>query len=176
MSRSDDFCRMIFPVTDNRVADCRKLRSDLILQSGHQRNPDERGAGKKPLDGISKFRASRLGVFLCAQLLKHPFAPKIVNQSSFFGVQTPTNNRQITPSPAYDRETVERVSLDPARVFAKSRMPDVKRSMRWTIRARCLLSASLSESRDSADGVSAPLIGTAVRPAGLSMTTTASSS
>ena len=88
---------MIFPVTDDRVADCRKLRADLILQSSHQRHPDKSGAGKKPLDGISKFGPSGFGVSLCPQVLKHPYASEIVNQSPLFGVQAPAKNHQILP-------------------------------------------------------------------------------
>jgi hypothetical protein len=42
------------------VAHRRKLRSDLILQSCHQLNPDERSIRKKAFDGISKFGTSRL--------------------------------------------------------------------------------------------------------------------
>src|SRR5437870_5960034 len=76
------FCRMIFPVTDDRVADCRKLRSDLILQSSHQRNLDQCRAGKKSLDEISKFSARRCGVAPGAQLLKHSDASEMVNKSS----------------------------------------------------------------------------------------------
>ena len=87
------FRRVIFPVTDDRVADYRKLRSDLILQSSHQSNSHERRAGKKPLDGISKFSASRFGVSLCAQLLKHSHASKIVNKSPLLCVETPAKNR-----------------------------------------------------------------------------------
>ena len=48
--------------------------------------------------------------------------------------------------------------------------------MRWTTKARCLFSLSLADSRDQADGVAEPGIGTAGSPAGLSRTTTASSS
>ena len=61
-------------------------------------------------------------------------------------------------------------------VFANSRAPEAKRSMRCTTKARCLFSLSFATSRDKADGVSEPLIGTARSPAGLSRTTTASSS
>ena|SRR5437667_767637 len=87
------FCRMIFPVTDDRVADCRKLRSDLILQSSHQRNSDQGRAGKKSLDGISKFSARRPGVSLGAQFLKHSYASEIVNKSRILCVKTPAKNR-----------------------------------------------------------------------------------
>ena len=35
------FRPVVFSIADNRVANRRKLRSDLILQSCHQLNPDE---------------------------------------------------------------------------------------------------------------------------------------
>lgn len=91
------FRRVILPVTDDRMADCRKLRPNLILQSGHQCNPDERGAGKHPFDGISKFCASRFGVVLGAQSLEHPYTSKIVNQRPFSCSETPAKNRYILP-------------------------------------------------------------------------------
>ena len=91
------FRRVIFPVADDRVADRRKLRSDLILQSRHQRNPHQRRTRKKPLDGISKFSARGFGVCLGAQLLKHPLASKIMNQSSLIGLKTSAKYRQILP-------------------------------------------------------------------------------
>ena len=91
------FLRVILPVADHRAPDRRELRADLILQPRHQRNSDERGALKKPLYGISKFGASRFGVFLRAQPLKHPFASKVVNQSPLPGGETPANYRQVLP-------------------------------------------------------------------------------
>lgn len=91
------FCRVIFPVADDRVANCRKLGSNLILQSRQQRNAHERRAPKEPLDGVSKFGASRFGVALRAQFLKHSFAPKIVHQSPLPGLEPPAQYRQILP-------------------------------------------------------------------------------
>ncbi len=89
--------RVIFPVTDDRMADSRELRPDLILQSGHQTDSDQSRAGKKSLDGIAEFGASRFGVSLRAQLLKHSYAPKIVDQSRLLGGETPAKDRQVLP-------------------------------------------------------------------------------
>src|SRR5713101_502848 len=50
-------------------------------------------------------------------------------------------------------------------VLAKSITPEVKRSMRCTTKARCLLRFSSAESRDHAEGVSEPFTGTAGSPA-----------
>ena len=91
------FRRVVFPVADDRVADRRKLSPDLILQSRHQRHPDESGAAKKPLDGIPKFGPGGSGVRLFSQSLKHPYALKVVNQSRLLGLQAPADNRQIIP-------------------------------------------------------------------------------
>jgi len=91
------FLGAVLSVADDRVADGRKLRPDLVLQSRHQRNPDERGAGKKPFDGVSKLGASGFGIFRGAQPLKHSVAPKIVNESPFAGLETPAKHGEILP-------------------------------------------------------------------------------
>ena len=88
---------MVFSVADNRVAHRRKLRSDLILQSCHQFNPDERSIRKKAFDGISKFGTSRLGVSRRAQLLKHSFTSKIVHKRSCLNAETAAQYREILP-------------------------------------------------------------------------------
>jgi len=80
---SDELLRrfrpVVFSVTDNRVAHRGKLHPDLILQSRHQLNPDERSIRELAFDGISEFGTSCLGVFRRAQLLIHSFTPKIVH-------------------------------------------------------------------------------------------------
>ena len=73
------FRPMVFPVADERVAHGGKLRPDLILQSCHQLNPDERGIRKNVFDGISKFCPGRLWVSGRPQLLKHSLASKIMD-------------------------------------------------------------------------------------------------
>ena len=91
------FRQVVFSVADDRVADGCELHSDLILQSRHQRHPDQRSAPERAFDGISKFRASRFGVALGAQRLKHPFTSKVVNERPFLGAGTTANNREILP-------------------------------------------------------------------------------
>ena len=91
------FFHVVFSVTDDRVADCRKLHPDLILQSRHQRHTDERSGHQRSFDAISKLGTSRFGVALGAQLLKHSFAPKVVNERPFWGAETPANYREILP-------------------------------------------------------------------------------
>ena len=73
------FRPVVFSITDNRVAHRGKLRPDLILQSRHQLNPDERSIRKLAFDGISKFGTSCLGIFRRAQPLIHSFTAKIVH-------------------------------------------------------------------------------------------------
>ncbi len=60
------FLRAVLSVADDRVTDHGKLHPDLILQSGHERNPDQRSAPKRPLDGIPQFSAGRFAVTPCA--------------------------------------------------------------------------------------------------------------
>lgn len=91
------FFPAILSVTDNRVADGCKLRPDLILQSRHQRNPDQRGGAKRPLDRILEFSTGRPRVTRCGQLLKHSFSSKVVNQRPFFRTEMPTNYCKILP-------------------------------------------------------------------------------
>jgi hypothetical protein len=71
---------VVFSIADHRMADCRKLRSDLILQSCNQFDPDKRGVSEKAFDGISKFGTRRLGISRIAQLLKHTLPSKIVDE------------------------------------------------------------------------------------------------
>ena len=91
------FRRVVFSVTDDRMADRRKLHPDLILQSRRQRHPHQRSVPERAFDPISKFRTSRFGVALRAQRLKHSFTSKIVNERPFLGAGTPANNREILP-------------------------------------------------------------------------------
>ena len=77
--RFQRFCPVVFSITDDRMADCRKLYPDLVLQSCHQLNPDERGIGKDAFNGISKFGPGPLGVSRPPQLLKHSFTSKIMD-------------------------------------------------------------------------------------------------
>ncbi len=92
------FLRVVFSVAHHRVADRRKLHADLILQSRHQRNADQRSAGKRPFDGVAKFGASRSGVVPGAQPLRHSFTPEVVYERSFAGGETPANHREILPN------------------------------------------------------------------------------
>lgn len=52
----------------------------------------------------------------------------------------------------------------------------MKRSMRWTVKARCLFDLKYAERTDKAEGLSEPLTGTAKSPAGLLRAATESSS
>ncbi len=91
------FHPVVFSIADNRVAHRRKLRSDLILQSCHQLNPDERSIRKKAFDGISKFGTSRLGISRRAQLLIHSFTSKIVHERPYLNTETAAQYREVPP-------------------------------------------------------------------------------
>ena len=91
------FCRMVFSVADDRVADGGKLHADLILQSRDQRNPDERSGAQRTLDRVPKFSASRLRIGLLRCPLKHTFFSKIVNERPFLGVRMSPNDCKILP-------------------------------------------------------------------------------
>jgi len=87
----------VLSVADDRVADGCKLHSNLILQSSHQRNLDQRSGTKSPLDAIPEFSTGSSGVILCSQSLKHSFSSKVVNKRLFFAAEMPANCCQILP-------------------------------------------------------------------------------
>src|SRR5258706_12793736 len=91
------FRRMIFSVPDDRMARRRKLRADLILESCHQLNPYERSIRKKAFDGIPEFGASGFRVLHGAQLLKHSFTSKIVDERSSLSGETAAHDCEILP-------------------------------------------------------------------------------
>lgn len=91
------FRTAVFSITDDRVSHRRKLRSDLILQSCHQLNPHERGICKDAFNGILKFGTGRVGVSRRPQVLKHPFASKIMNQRSCFNAEVAPHYREVLP-------------------------------------------------------------------------------
>ena len=88
---------VVLPVAYHGVAHRGELHPDLILQSRHQRDPYQRSGLKRALDGIPKFRTSRLGITFRAQSLKHSFPPKVVNQRPFPNADPPPNNGEILP-------------------------------------------------------------------------------
>jgi hypothetical protein len=89
--------RMVFSVADDGMADRRKLHSNLILQSRHQRNSDERCGAKTAFDEIAKFSTSRLGAAPGGQPLKHSFSPKVVNERPLFVAEMSANHCEILP-------------------------------------------------------------------------------
>lgn len=102
----------VFSVANHRVVDGRKLHADLILQSCHQRNADERSLAKKAFDGIPKLSASRCRVAPHGQPLEHSFSPQVVNQSPFFSAEMPANNGEILPQGSMSKKLPnQRVSI-----------------------------------------------------------------
>src|SRR5580700_2061706 len=74
------FRPMVFSIADDRVSEGRKLDTDLILQSGHELDSDERSIRKKAFDRIAQFGTRRCWIACGAQLLIHSFATKIVHE------------------------------------------------------------------------------------------------
>jgi hypothetical protein len=91
------FCRVVFSIADHRMAQRGELRPDLILQSGHQLNPDERSIRKKAFHRVSKFGASRSLISCHAQTLKHSFPAKIVDERSGPNTEAAAQYREIPP-------------------------------------------------------------------------------
>jgi hypothetical protein len=89
------FLPMIFSVADNRVAQRRKLRTNLILQSRFQLNPDERSIREKTFDGVSKFGTGGFGVSRRAQLLIHSITSKVMYQRPCLSIETAAYHRKI---------------------------------------------------------------------------------
>jgi len=88
---------MVFPVADDWMTERRKLNADLILQSSHQRNPNEGRAAKKAFDRIVKFRSRPFRVALPGQLLEHSLLAKVMNERSIFGLEMPAHDGKILP-------------------------------------------------------------------------------
>ena len=88
---------IVLSVADHGVADRRKLHADLILQSGHERDSDERCASKGAFDGIAKLGTRRFGVASGGHLLKHSYLSKVVNERPFSDAKMPANYREILP-------------------------------------------------------------------------------
>lgn len=91
------FVMAVLPVADDRVAERRKLHSNLILQSRQQRNPYQGSCAQRAFDGIPEFSTRRFGVPFLAQLLIHSFSSKIVNERSLFRREMPAHQRQVLP-------------------------------------------------------------------------------
>ena len=88
---------MVLSVADDGMAERRKLHTNLILQSCHQRNPDQRSTAQKPFDRIAKFRSRRFRIARTSQLLKHSFLPEVMNERSLFSLEVPAHDGEILP-------------------------------------------------------------------------------
>jgi len=91
------FIAMVFSVANDGVADGRKLRADLVLQSCDQLNPDERSVSKYAFDGIAQFGPGRLRIFRRAQLLIHSFTPKIMYKRACRSIKAAAHDGEISP-------------------------------------------------------------------------------
>src|SRR5690242_7851768 len=89
--------RVILAVADYRMAKRRKLHPNLVLQPGHQSHSHQRSTAKAAFDHVVKLGTSRFRIILASLLLKHSFAPKVVNQRALLGGEMATNHGQILP-------------------------------------------------------------------------------
>ena len=88
---------IVLSVTEDRVADCRQLHTDLILQSGHQPDSDNRSPFQAMFDGIVKFRARSIRISCCGHPLKRSVLPKVMHECPFFHAKMTAHYRQIFP-------------------------------------------------------------------------------
>ena len=169
------FRRMVFPVPDHRVAEWPKTAPGSDSASPSPGPPEPAGSAERPLHGIAKFRPHGFGVGLRAQLLKHPDAPEIMNQRPLFDSQVPAHHGQVIPLRLMPQKLP--ISASPV---ARG-LGEQQNAGRETV-----------DAMDNPDSLPLPLQlggqqrqsgrsggardGTATSPAGLSITTTASSS
>ncbi len=98
------FCAVIFSVANYRMPHNRKLRADLILQSGHQLHANQGRVGKKPFDRIVKFGAGRVRISRSSQLLKHPLAAEMVNECVSLGFNASAQGDKVLPDGRVSKE------------------------------------------------------------------------
>jgi len=70
----------VLPIADDRVSDRGKLNTDLILQSGNQRDADKRSTLKAMFHGIAQLSPIRFRIPFGGYPLKHSFLPKIMSE------------------------------------------------------------------------------------------------
>lgn len=85
----------ILPVADDGVSDRRKLNTDLILQSGNQRDSDKRSTLKAMFHGIAQLSPIRFRIPFGGYPLKHSFLPKIMNECPLVEAEMTANCREI---------------------------------------------------------------------------------
>ena len=106
------FLAAVLSIAHHRVADCRKLHPDLVLQPRHQRYADERCVAKRSLDAIAKFSSSCSRIAFLGQPLKHALASKVVNQCRFVYAEMSANDGKILPHrPMAEKLSNQRVAV-----------------------------------------------------------------
>ena len=87
--------RVVLPVPEDGVADCRQLHTDLILQSGHQRDADDRCPFQALFHGVAQFGARSIRIPCCGYPLHRSVAPQVVHEGPFFGAKMTGDYRQV---------------------------------------------------------------------------------
>jgi len=113
-----------------RMADGGELHTDLVLQSGDEGDPDERSGAQTAFDRIAKFSA---GGFMSEAVVRHWNFPgaKVVTSVPCLAARCPRTTARYCLTGVWARNCwTSGVAIGVG--LAKSRTPDLKRSMRWT--------------------------------------------
>lgn len=106
---------IVLLVAEDRVSNRGELNTDLILQPGDERHPDERCSLKGVFHGIAQLGANRLGVALRRHPLKQSLLPKVVDECPLLHAEMTPNHREILPHRAVpDKLLNQRFSIPPA--------------------------------------------------------------
>ena len=100
--------RGVLSIPDHRMTNRQKLHPDLILQSGDERDADERCIAKLSFHRVSQFGAGTRGVALAGGPLKLIFPPaQVVDKSAGHCRENSANHREILPHRRMSDELVD---------------------------------------------------------------------
>jgi len=112
----------VLPVANDRVSDRRKLNTDLILQSGNQRDSDKRSPPKAIFHEIAQLSPIRLRIPVGGYPLEHSFLPEMMNECPLVEAEMTANYREILAHRSVsDKLLNERFSIWPG--FCKQQNP-----------------------------------------------------
>ena len=89
------FGLLVFPVSNDRMADGGKLHANLILQAGDQFDAQQRRGGEFAFDGIAKLGARGLGIVRGGEFLEHAVAAEIVDEGTLLGFEMAPDDGEI---------------------------------------------------------------------------------
>jgi len=91
------FGLLVFPVSDNRMADGGKLHADLILEAGDQVDAHQRRGWEFAFHGVAELGARGLGIAVGGEFLKHAVAAEVVDERTLAGFETAADDGEILP-------------------------------------------------------------------------------